>query len=190
MKPRLSPIEINLKDLPLEGRDFNYTRESGELSEALRDLIGKNDYEVNFRITPMGNTFDLRGAVKTSLDLECALCAMDLKYTVNQKLHELLVMQKPLNKGEQLAKTNHAHEWESKGPDYILLDSDLFRVGDYIHEVIGLAEPIRPLGKPDCDISCENIPETVKKWLSNDQKAAESIKTNPFIVLEKIKLKS
>src|ERR1700722_3906937 len=112
MKPRLSPIEINLKDLPAEGRDFNYTDQTKELTEALQDLIGQNPFEVNFRITPMGNAFDLRGTLKTGMDLQCSLCAMDMKYPVQVKLHELLVVQKPLAKGDQLTKTNHAHEWE------------------------------------------------------------------------------
>ncbi len=191
MKPRKSPTEIQLKDLPAEGRDYEYTRESGELNSALEDLIGNNPYAVSFKITPLGNTFDLRGTVKTGLNLQCALCAIDFKFPVEQKLHEMLVVQKPMEKGDQLTKANHAHEWENQGPDYILLDSDLFRVGDYIHELVGLAEPIRPLGKPDCDANCENMSEPVKKWLGyGSEKATDPIKSNPFQVLEKIKLKS
>lgn len=191
MKARLVPIDITLKDLPLEGRDFVYSRESGELNESLVDLIKKNDYQVEFRITPMGNAYDLRGKIKTYLDLECALCAMDFKFTVEQKLHELLIVQKPLEKGDQLTKANHAHEWENQGPDYIILDAEVFRVGEYIHEVVGLAEPLRPLGKPDCDINCENLSEPVKKYLGvGDEGAANPIRSNPFQVLEKIKLKS
>jgi uncharacterized metal-binding protein YceD (DUF177 family) len=190
MKPRLTPTEINLKELPSEGREFVYTDKSEELNEALTDLIGKNPYEVSFTITPMGNTFDLKGSLKSGLDLQCSLCAIDFKFPVNLKLHELLVVQKPLNKGDQLTKNNHAHEWESQGPDYILLESDLFQVADYIHEAIALAEPIRPLGKPDCDLNCENMPETVKKYIAGEEATNPSIRTNPFQVLEKIKLKS
>ena len=186
MKPRLTPVEISLKELPAEGREFKYTDKTAELTPHLKDLIGENGFEVSFQITPMGNAFDLKGTLKTGLDLQCALCALDMKYPVSVKLHELLVMQKPLEKGDQLTKNNHAHEWESGGPDYILLDSDMFRVGDYIHEAIGLAEPIRPLGKENCDLSCENIPEVVKKYIGT----GEDIHTNPFQVLEKIKLKS
>lgn len=188
MKARLNPIQIPLKDLPAEGREFQYNRDSGELNECLNDLIGANSYQVQFKITPMGNAFDLKGSVQTSMDLQCSLCALDLKQPINVKLHELLVLQKPFSKGDQQTKANHAHEWTDSGPDYIVLESDTFHVGDYIHEVVGLAEPIRPLGKPDCDISCENLSENMKKWL--DSGGAESIRANPFQVLEKIKLKS
>lgn len=190
MKARLTPTEILLRELPPEGREFTYTHSSQELNDSLKDLIGSNSYEIRFRITPMGNTFDLRGTVKTHLDLECSLCAMDLTFPVEQKIHELLVLEKPLSKGDQLTKTNHAHEWESGGPDYIMLDSEVFRVGDYIHEVVALAEPIRPLGKPDCDINCENIPENLRKHLQTEGSRREQIRANPFRVLEKFKLKS
>jgi uncharacterized metal-binding protein YceD (DUF177 family) len=191
MKTRLNPIDIALKDLPPEGREFTYTNESGELNEALADLIDQNPYEVQFRITPMGNTFDLKGSVRTSMNLECSLCAMDFKFPVQQNLHEMLVVQKPLAKGDQQSKTNHAHEWTEQGPDYILLDSDVFHVDDYIHEVVGLAEPIRPLGKADCDLSCENITEPIRRLMSQGSLGgSDSIRTNPFQVLEKFKLKS
>ena len=190
MKPRLTPTEINLKELPLEGRDFHYSDKTEELNSALAEIVGKNPYQVDFKITPMGNTFDLRGTVKTGLDLECSLCALDFKFPVELKLHELLVIQKPLEKGDQLTKNNHAHEWENNGPDYILLDSDVFAVPEYIHEAIALAEPIRPLGKPDCDLNCENMPESAKKYLTPDGAPSQPIRDNPFQVLEKMKLKS
>ena len=188
MKLRLMPTEINLKDLPPEGREFSYDRESGELNHALKDLIEGNPYRVTFKITPMGNAFDLKGEVQTTLDLQCSLCAMDFRLPVTQKLNELLVIQKPMNKGDQMTKVNHAHEWVEEGPDYLLLESDSFQVANYIHEVIGLAEPIRPLGKPDCDTSCENISPEVKQYLACGGK--DLIKANPFQVLEKIKLKN
>jgi uncharacterized metal-binding protein YceD (DUF177 family) len=188
MKPRLSPLHITLKDLPPEGRKFSYDRESGELNEALADLIDDNSYKVEFTITPMGNAFDLKGQITTNLDLQCSLCAIDLKHRVSEAIHELLVIQKPLNKGDQQTKTNHAHEWSEQGPNYILLETDVFHVAEYVHEVIGLAEPIRPLGKPDCDLSCENMSESTRKWLIAGE--SSEIRTNPFHVLEKIKLKS
>lgn len=190
MKNRLNPIDIVLRDLPPEGREFTFTRETGELNQALKDLIQDNPYEVQLHITPMGNTYDLKGSVKAGLNLQCSLCAIDFKFPVNQSLHELLVVQKPMAKGDQQIKANHAHEWENQGPDYILLDSEVFRVADYIHEIIGLAEPIRPLGKEDCDLACENLTEPVKQWLGVGTKVPDPIKSNPFQVLEKMKLKS
>jgi uncharacterized protein len=191
MKNRLMPTQVHLKDLPPEGREFIYTRESGELNEQLRDLLAANDFRVSFHLTPVGNAFNLRGELLAQMDMQCALCAIDLKFPVKQKLHELLVVQKPMSKGDQLTKANHAHEWEAEGPDYILLESETFMVGDYIHEVIGLAVPIRPLGRPECDLNCENLSPQVKEWLiPADQEVHDPVKANPFQILEKFKLKS
>lgn len=190
MKARLTPTEISLRELPAEGREFNFTRDSGELSEILKDLIGSNPYTVHLRIMPMGNTFDLRGRLDTSLDLQCSLCAFDFKLPVHVKLYELILIEKALSKGDQMSRNNHAHEWESNGPNYIVLESDLFNLGEYIREQIGLAEPIRPTGKPDCDETCGNLKERVERpWLTYGPDLKEGT-IRPFEVLEKLKLKS
>ncbi len=192
--PRLNPIHINLKELPPEGQDFTYSEKSGELTPSLKPLVGANPYSVQFKITPMGNTYDLRGTASAAMDMQCSLCAIDFNYPIVLKLHELLVVNKkqPLAKGDQQAKTNHAHEWEAQGPDYIILESDSFSIADYIHEMVALAEPLRPLGKPDCDDKCDNLKDRVQReWLTvGPDKEAEPIKANPFQILEKIKLKS
>lgn len=186
---RHSPLHINLKELPPEGEEFSYSAKTGELTPALKELLGANEYTVSFKLTPMGNTFDLRGSISTSLNLECSLCAIDFKFPVAVKLHELIVINKPMAKGDQQTRANHAHEWESSGPDYILLESTGFDVAAYIHEMIALAEPTRPLGKPDCDVACENLtPEVKAAWKTPGSDEALA-KANPFKVLEKIKLK-
>ncbi len=190
MKSRLTPTEIALKELPLEGREFNFTNESGELNDVLKDLIGSNSYSVQLKITPMGNSFDLRGRINTTLDLQCSLCAIDFKFPVNLTAHEFIVIERALSKGDQMSRNNHAHEWESNGPNYIVLESDIFNLGAYIHEQIGLAEPMRPLGKPDCDQSCENLKDRIERpWLTYGTEGDQG-RVKPFQVLEKIKLKS
>ncbi len=187
---RTNPLTINLKELSAEGQDYNYSRESGELSPYLADLIGSNPYKIEFRITPTGNSYDLRGRLETVMDLQCSRCAGDFKYPIQIDLHEMIVMTPPMGKGDQQSRANHAHEWEAEGPDYIVLQNHQFSVVDYVHEMIALAEPIRPLGRPDCDENCENLAEGVQRsWLSIGTDDAFKAH-NPFQVLEKVKLKS
>jgi len=189
---RLNPTSVSLRELPTEGRDFIYTRESGELNQSLGAIIGKNNYEVSFKIVPMGNSFDLRGHIQTQMSLECSLCAIEFKHPINLSLHELIVVQPALGKGDRQTHANHAHEWEAQGPDYIVLESETFNVAQYVYEMIALSEPTRPLGRPDCDESCENRKDRVERtWLSfGDDGREDGIKANPFKVLEKMKLKS
>jgi uncharacterized protein len=193
MKMRLSPVQINLKELPAEGREFDFTNETGELTPVLKDLIGSNPYQVHFRIVPQGNSFDLQGRLSAGMDLQCSRCAEDFKFPVNSRLHELIVIEKALGLGDQMSKANHAHELESEGPGYMVLESDIFEVGEYVHEMIGLAEPMRPLCAPETPEGCAHHDQKVERtWLSYDQerKPGTDLRAKPFQVLEKLKLKS
>lgn len=188
MKMRSNPTEITLKDLPLEGRDFEYSDRSGELTQALVDLIGPNPYEVTFRLAPVGNAYSLQGKIKTSLNLQCSICASDFQFPVVQNLNELIVVESPMNKGDQQSRANHVHELQDSGPDYLILSSEVFKVADYIHEMVGLAEPIRPLCAPELTDGCAQAKERPQReWLSYGD--GGKIQANPFQILEKMKLK-
>ena len=193
MKARKTPTEIALKDLPPDGTEFNYTPETGEMTSILSDLIQKNSYDIRLRLTPMGNAYGLKGEIKTALDLQCSDCGGEFKLKINTLVNELIVPQKPLAKGDQQSRANHAHELTEGGPNYILLENEVFNIGEYVHEAIALAEPIRPVGKPDCDPNCgELLTQLNRPWLTigaKDEKSGEGIRANPFQVLEKMKLK-
>jgi uncharacterized protein len=191
MKKRLNPTSILLRELPPEGREYDYNRDSGELTEALDELIDQNDYAVRLSVRPIGNAFDVQGELKTSLDLQCSLCAIDFKLPITQKFHEVLVINEALDKGDQLTKANHSSEWDPNQPEGVYLEAPLLDVGNFIHELIAIAEPMRPLGRPGCEEACENRKDGVQReWLSTDPKDSISIRNQPFSVLEKIKLKS
>lgn len=193
MKPRLTSTQIPLKDLPPEGRAFDFTSESAELTPILKELIGANPYAVHLHIVPMGNTFALTGQIEAKMDLQCSLCASDFKQPIALKLNELIVIERPLAKGDQSSKANHAHEWAAGGPDYIILPRDQFDVAEYAHEAIALAEPIRPLCAPEREGGCSQAQERVDRpWLSygEEKSTTTEIRANPFQVLEKLKLKS
>ncbi len=67
-------------------------------------------------------------------------------------------------------KANHAQEWDENAPDYTVLESDVFRVGDFAHEAVALAEPTRPLCAPHIPGGCahrDELPE--RTWLSYDE---------------------
>ncbi|MGE4130040.1 MAG: DUF177 domain-containing protein [Bdellovibrionales bacterium] len=191
MKKALSPLQIHLRELPPEGREFVYDRNGGELNGILADVLGNNPYQIQVRVEPQGNLFLLSGTVSTSLDLECSLCALEFKYPVQLRLNELIVIEKPMAKGDQQTRANHAHEWQEHGPDYMVLTSDLFEIANYLHEMIALSEPLRPLGKPDCETTCENrLGQVERPWLSYGPDGQElGVSTKPFAILEKMKLK-
>lgn len=193
MKTRKDSTQIVLRELPADGRDFDFTRESGELNQFLHDLVGANPYHLKFHLRPMGNTFDLRGRLETSLNLECAVCGNEITQPIARDLHEFILIEPAMDKGDHTTKANHAHEWEDGGPDYTVLETDAFNVAEFAHEAVALAEPTRPLCAPEAPGGCGHRDELPKRdWLSYDGEAgpAADIRSHPFQILEKIKLKS
>jgi uncharacterized protein len=192
MKKRLNPTEIVLKELPPEGREFDYSNDSGELNDVLEDLIGKNPFSVNLSVRPIGNAYEIVGVAKSSYNLQCARCALDFKFPVVEKFHDVLVVNEPMHKGDQTVKTNHSSEWDPSQPEGVYLETHVFNVKEFIRELIALAEPFRPLGKPGCDEGkCENLAEIPEReWLSISSSKPVTIQNHPFSILEKMKLKS
>ena len=185
----LNPVIINLSELPLEGRQFTYTQESAELTPTLKEVIGNKPYRVEIRVTPAGNVFQAVGSINTGYEEICSLCAIDFEQPVKEKFNEILVVQSPMVKGQQV-RVNHSSELNLDGPECIELESESFHVGEYVREIIALARPIKPLGRANCDQSCENYQEAVRNgWLS-PQKEEPFKPESPFSALSKVKLNS
>lgn len=148
-----NPLTVQLKDLPKRGMDFHFTRETGELNSVLDDLIGENPYNIQVHICPDGPAYTIKGDIQTQMNLACARCALDFKHTVKKRFRESLVIQ--AEKSRRVAYSVPIH-----GEDFctVLFDS-LFSVGDFLHELIAVEEPLRPLGKNICDKNddCENL---------------------------------
>ena len=92
-----SPTTIHLFDLNEDGDSYQYDRQSGELNEILKDLIANNDFSITLQFRPIGNAFEMTGSIRAEMDLECSLCAIDLKYPVNEKVQEIIVIEKALS---------------------------------------------------------------------------------------------
>lgn len=186
----VNPVHIPLNELPAEGRQFVYTQESGELNKVLKDLIGSNSFKVDLEIRPIGNAYEVKGHIYSSMDLSCSRCALDFKHSINEKVKEVLVVTEALGRTAHMAKVNHANELDEAAPQCIILESEVFDVGEYVHEIIALAEPIRPLAKPNCDDSCENLTELYQKgFLTKPEQETNGIKEDsPFSVLKNFKI--
>jgi uncharacterized metal-binding protein YceD (DUF177 family) len=182
---------IHLKELPSAGEDVEFTNKTGELNATLRELIEHHDYRATFHLAPLGNAYELKGEMETTLPLLCSVCANSFTLPVRNKLHEYLIIESAFARGERMAKTNHAHEWENEGPDYIVLENDHFDVAAYIHEIVALLEPMRPLCAPQLATGCTHSAEKIQRnWLAFNEEGERQLANNPFQVLEKIKLKS
>lgn len=70
-----------------------------------------------------------------------------------------------------------------------MLDNEAFDVAEYLHEMIALAEPIRPLGTPDCETSCPERDKMIPRdWLTIGNISEKMENTNPFASLKDLKI--
>lgn len=137
-------MKIRLNEVPAEGREYTFSRKTAELNEALGDIVGTHDYDVEFFIKPIGNAYELRGRFKTTLNEVCSKCGTDFELPVNRALAEILIEDHNEYRKQETAGGNHSVDFLSDGPSMIPLRGNVFDAGDFVHEAIALAEPSYP----------------------------------------------
>ena len=153
-----NPLSIQLKELPEQGRDFHFTRKSGELNQVLKSFAGDNPYDIQIHIRRSGPSYLIQGNIEVWLNLICSRCAVDFKYKLSKSFRESLVIQPKKSGGKKVIRLSC--NVRGDGEDFCAVLSDsLFSIGDFLRELITVEEPLRPLGKENCDSddSCENL---------------------------------
>ncbi len=182
-------MKINLTEIPAEGRKFDFSRETGELNEALADLIQDRAYDVAFTIKPIGNAFELKGQFKTRLPEVCSRCGWDLELPMEQKFNEILMKDEPEYRKAHSVHGNQSVDFLAQGPDVTYYQGETFDAGNFIHEAIALSEPFYP----SCGVEdCEHLEEAKRKQQelrAEFERAEEKKGGHPaFSVLESLKL--
>ena len=181
---------INLQEIPQEGKSWILNRNTGELNEVLRDLIGKTPYQVEFSIRPIttsGESYELTGTIRTELPEQCSRCGLDFNMAVNEKFKNLLMPSLHSPRDAKFAKPNHFSDLHEDGPEVAEYHGNAFDAGEFFHELVALSEPYVPVPPADekgncgvCKVPVEN--QTVS-YDSGEIKPA-----NPFAALKGIKL--
>lgn len=181
---------INLADISADGESFTLSRQSGELNTILNDLLGENDYNIEFRIQPLDQGFDLAGSVKSQTPELCSRCGIDIVIKINKSFKELLLPRlKAPQQGEHYSRVNHYTDLhEEGGPSVVECENLMFDVGDYIHELVGLQIPIKPVGETDDKGDCLVCGLNVETTNFGYDEALPAQKNNPFAALKNIKL--
>ncbi|MBC86001.1 MAG: hypothetical protein CL677_02390 [Bdellovibrionaceae bacterium] len=186
------PTRLFLSEIPEDGALYTYSKESGELNDALKDLIGDHPYTVEIQIQPMGDVFKLTGQVTTKMDQICSRCAIELQEPIHCEFDELLMVDDPSHyKNGSQSRGHYSSEFKENEPFCHYVKSDEFNVEEFIHEMIAINEPLRPLGRPECEISCENYNKAIEKgWISSENEQMSQDRQNPFSALKGMKLNS
>ena len=88
----------------------------------------------------------------------------------------------------KVTRANHSSEWENEDLFCTELEEESLNMGEFIHEIVALAEPLQPLGTDDCSSSCKNYEEAIKQgWLTPPRERETEQKSSPFAILNQLK---
>lgn len=182
-------MKIRLNEIPQEGRSYIFDRESGELNATLNDLIGQHAYKVELFIKPIGNAYEMRGKLNTSTAEICSKCGWDFDLALDRSIHEILFEEDDSHRKTQSVHGNQAVDFLGGGPSMTPVRGDVFDAGEFVHEIIALAEPFYPLcGGEKCD-HIEEVEEIQRKIQTEFQSADEKTEGHPaFSVLKSLEV--
>ncbi len=184
-------MKLKLNEIPDDGREYIYSKQTGELNEDIRDLIENNDYHVQFFIKPLNNDdFIMNGTVTTKTKEICSLCGDTFHFPTTAKINEILIPKTVDKDHEKQSKANHISEQDEHAPAVSEYKGEIFEIGEFIHEAIALSVPFNPKPEQSTDGNClfclKPAPTTL---ISYDEDISISEKINPFLALKDLKLK-
>lgn len=185
-------MKLKLNEIPDEGREYIYTKSTGELNDDLRDLVENNNYHVQFFIKPLNqNDYVMNGKVTTKTKEICSLCGETFHFPTTAPINEILIPKATDKDHEKQSRANHISEQDENAPAVSEYKGETFEIGDLIHQVIALSIPFNP--KPeqtengDCIVCLKSIPNGT---ISYDENISTVEKINPFLALKDLKLKN
>jgi uncharacterized protein len=180
-------FQINLTEIPDDGREWTLTRQTGELNVVLDPLIQDSNYLAEFTIRPMDiGTFELVGTIKATLPEACSRCGLDFKWPVEERFRELLIPEIPVERNSQYVKANHISDHNNAGPSVAEYQGHTFQMGDYLHEIIALSLPSVPAPAVKEDGQCSGCSLNVRgKSFGYDEQM--EVKVSPFASLRTLK---
>lgn len=183
-------MKINLAEIPEEGRDFHYDRETGELNEILEDLVHREKYSIDFTIRPMGNAYELRGKLQTRLPDVCSKCGDEMSSPIDHKFHEILLEEQEDYRKSHSVHGNQSVDFLAQTPSVSHYQGNIFEAGEFLHEEVALAGPLYPVcGMQKCVREAE-IDNLQKQLEENFKAATKDIGESPFAVLKDFHPKS
>ena len=183
-------MKIRLNEIPEEGRSYIFDRKSGEINEAVADVVGTHDYKADIFIKPIGGVYEVSGKIETTLDETCSTCGYDFELPVTRAFREILVQEKDEHRKSQSVHGNQSVDFLEEGLAMATVKGQIFDAGDYVHEVIAFAEPFYPTcGVAGGCLHEEEAREILRKLESEFAKAEEKRAGHPaFSVLQDLSL--
>lgn len=183
-------MRINLIDIPEEGKQFTFSDSTGELNPMLFDLLGEESYTAELFIRPINHRdFEMTGSIRTGCKEICSRCGDDFRLKIMEKFHEILIPPQPQDRQGKYAKANHLSETREEGPSVVEYEGNgTFNIGEYLHEVAGIAIPFNPAPPIDEKENCSLCHLNVKNHDFGYDEGKKVEKSQPFASLKNLKL--
>jgi uncharacterized protein len=182
-------MKIRLNEIPDEGRSYLFDRKSGELDAQLKELVGSHPYAIDMTIKPIGNAYEMRGTVKTTLSEVCSKCGYDFELPIDRKFNEIIFEEQDEHRKSQGVHGNQSVNFVGEGPSMIPVRGKVFDAADYAHEAVALAEPFYPMcGPNETCLHADEVKEIVERLEAQAELAVEEKPASPFSVLKDLGL--
>ncbi len=180
-------MKINLNEIPEEGCEYDFNRETGELNVILADLLGTRPYDVRMMIRPLGNAYEVRGKLKTHLPALCSKCGWDIEVAIDRSMNEVLVEEPKEDRKSHSVHGNQSVDFSGEGLSVTYYQNHIFDAGEFVHEVVALSVPFYPT----ClDEKCEHLEDVLKKRAALEEEYRRGQESQPghpaFAALRKL----
>jgi uncharacterized protein len=185
-------MKIRLNEIPEEGRDYLFDRQSGELTENLSDLIGDHAYEVKMFIKPVGTAYQMNGRVHSTFNEVCSKCGYDFELPITKDFREFIINEKDTDhRKSQSVHGNQSVDFLDDKLSMTTVSGNIFDPGEYAHESLALAEPLYPTcGQGGTCLHQEEADAILRQMESEFEKADQTVRkaANPFSALQELQV--
>jgi uncharacterized metal-binding protein YceD (DUF177 family) len=193
-RPRLR--NIKLTDIVAEGESFELSLINPEVWDGLTDLLGPAKTQARLeglvRIYRIGSgRYTLKGQITCSYPDACSRCGLDFNQSLQLKCDEILLAAlEAMPRNSSYKKTNPVSQSiEVSGEvESLEVQGGIFDLIKYLHEQIGLNQPLYPVPPTDkdrCSLCLKDIREG-----AFDYQEPDVGKLSPFEVLKSLKCES
>ncbi len=158
-------MRIDLQNIDDDGKSFHSNDLREDLKGSFKDLIGDNDFKIDFEIRPLGNTFQVLGSMETHYSDVCSLCAEDIQVTLQTRINEILVIEEKRPRNSQVSQSQQ--NFDPMNPAATYLNEPYLEADEFLHEIMAAAFQ----NFPSCadKEACEERQSLIKEKLLNQQ---------------------
>jgi len=173
-------MRIDLQNIDDDGKSFHSNDLSEDLKGSFKDLIGDNDFKIDFEIRPLGNTFQVLGKMETHYPEVCSLCAEEISVPLQTPINEILVIEEKRPRNTQVSQSQQ--NFDPMNPAATYLNEPYLEADEFLHEIMAAA--IQSF--PSCidKEACEDRQAIIKEKMA----AQQSLGHPGFEALKGIKL--